>query len=428
MSLIKDSLECCKSELDLFAANPTNASILSDNYSKLSSGTLKGDETQINFSVPATEFYTDMSSIFLKLEVDLVKSDGKAIAATDKIGVINNFGHSLFDKVKVLLGPTGIQKDVEIEGNYAYKAYFLNILNHDTNAHETWLRNSLFIKDEPSSFDLIDIDKANKHNNGYLKRRQAFLDAKGTVDLKFQLHCDIFHSSKYLIGGIPLRIELIKNSNNFILMGDTGFKIIISKAVLSVRHCEISTAVKLAHISALQISNIKYPIKQNNIQVQTLLPGALSYEFIISNKVLPNKIVFGFVEDSAYNGTLTKNPFNFQNFDMTDFFLKVNSKTVHLQVDYTNDKFVEAYNELCDGLDFTTNITREDFKNGTALYMFNLNPDKGCYGQNNILKTGSIQIDIRFQKTFKEALKLIIFTENTNQIEIDKDYNIKLDY
>ena len=60
--------------------------------------------------------------------------------------------------------------------------------------------------------------------------------------------------------------------------------------------------------------------------------------------------------------------------------------------------------------------------------MFNLNPDKGCYGQNNILKTGSIQIDIRFQKTFKEALKLIIFTENTNQIEIDKDYNIKLDY
>lgn len=429
MSFIKGSMECCKNELDLFASNPTNASIISDNYAILSGGTLKGDESQINFSVPATEFYTDLTSIFLKLEIKLSKLDESIITDTDKIGVINNFGHSIFDKVKVLLGPTGIQKEVETEGNYAYKAYFLNILNHDSHAQTTWLRNCLFIKDDPFQFDNVEIDETKSDKNvGYINRRKRVLDAKSIVDLKFQLHCDIFHLHKYLISGIPIRIELIKNNNNFILMGSSGFKASIIKAVLSVRQCEISNSVKLAHIAALQIGSIKYPLKQNNIQVQTLLSGALSYEYIISSKVLPNKIVFAFVEDSAYNGSLTKNPFNFQHFNLSDFILKINSKTIHLQVDYDNDKYVEAYNELCDSLDFSTNITRHDFKGGNAFYVFNLNSDKGCFGQNNLLKTGSIQIELKFAKIFSVALKLIIFTENTNQIEIDKDYNIKFDY
>ena len=41
MQKIKDSIECCKSELDLFYTLPTNTSILSSSYITISSNPLR---------------------------------------------------------------------------------------------------------------------------------------------------------------------------------------------------------------------------------------------------------------------------------------------------------------------------------------------------------------------------------------------------
>ncbi len=66
MQKIKDSIECCKSELDLFYTLPTNRSILSSSYITISSNPLLGTEENIHVDIPGSEEYTDLSDMFFK--------------------------------------------------------------------------------------------------------------------------------------------------------------------------------------------------------------------------------------------------------------------------------------------------------------------------------------------------------------------------
>jgi hypothetical protein len=43
---------------------------------------------------------------------------------------------------------------------------------------------------------------------------------------------------------------------------------------------------------------------------------------------LPNRIVIGMVGADAFNGTYTKNPFNFKNYDITTLGLTVNGENL----------------------------------------------------------------------------------------------------
>jgi hypothetical protein len=218
MKILKNSEECTQNQLDLFSSNPTNASILSSNIVEYSLGDLKGKETNYEFNIPASESYTDLSSIFIKLKVKIQKLTGEPMTVNDSIGPINNFGHSLFDKVQLSLGPEGSVKNVEHnDSNYSYKAYFLNLFNYGIDSKETWLENCLFVKDDPGKFEIIETKTVKEEqnqstlssslipiatNSGYIKRRQLFIDSKGEIDLYSPIHCDLFHSDRYLISHI----------------------------------------------------------------------------------------------------------------------------------------------------------------------------------------------------------------------------------
>ena len=73
---------------------PTNTSIISSNYTNISLQKISGDETSFEINVPGTDEYTDLSDIYLKLEVSIEKNNVK-IEQNDKIGPINNFEHRL---------------------------------------------------------------------------------------------------------------------------------------------------------------------------------------------------------------------------------------------------------------------------------------------------------------------------------------------
>ena len=73
MNRIKNSGECCKSELDLFYTVPTNTSIQSSSYTTVSSNPLMGHEENFQININESDEYTDLSDIYLKLEVEIKK-------------------------------------------------------------------------------------------------------------------------------------------------------------------------------------------------------------------------------------------------------------------------------------------------------------------------------------------------------------------
>ena len=89
------SEECMKSELDLFAIPPTQASV--DNavwISKDATSGVPSVDGSLTFKIEKmNDQYLDLSETFIDLTVSLVKLDTKISMAGDvELGVINNFG------------------------------------------------------------------------------------------------------------------------------------------------------------------------------------------------------------------------------------------------------------------------------------------------------------------------------------------------
>ena len=148
-------------------------------------------------------------------------------------------------------------------------------------------------------------------------------------------------------------------------------------------------------------------------------------------------MVVGVVDNDAYNGVITKSPFNFKhnniNF-MTIYRDGVQIPSKPLQPDFTNDRFVRSYVRLFTQTgqyyrDTGNAISREQYKDGCALFAFDLTPqmDSSEVGF-ELIKHGNIRIEIHFATATARTLTVIVFAEHDNLLEIDQDRNVAFDY
>ena len=98
------------------------------------------------------------------------------------------------------------------------------------------------------------------------------------------------------------------------------------------------------------------------------------------------------VDADAFNGTYTKNPFNFKNYDITTMGLTVNGENLPgkpLQLKFGADSnYISAFQTLYAGThkifeNQGNGITREEYANGYTLFVFDLTPDL-CIGDSII--------------------------------------------
>ena len=105
-----------------------------------------------------------------------------------------------------------------------------------------------------------------------------------------------------------------------------------------------------------------------------------------------------------------------------------------LQPDFTKDRFIRSYLRLFTQTgqyyrDTGNTISREQYKDGCALFAFNLMPqmDSSKVGF-ELIKHGNIRIEIHFATATACTLTVIVFAENDNLLEIDQDRNVAFDY
>ena len=148
-------------------------------------------------------------------------------------------------------------------------------------------------------------------------------------------------------------------------------------------------------------------------------------------------MVVGVVDNDAYNGVITKSPFNFKhnsiNF-MTIYRDGVQIPSKPLQPDFTSDRFVRSYVRLFTQTsqyyrDTGNAISREPYKDGCALFAFDLTPqmDSSEVGF-ELIKHGNIHIEIHFATATARILTVIVFAEHDNLLGIDQDRNVAFDY
>ena len=440
MSLFhEESKECLQSELDLFSVPMTQTTVESGQWVEYTPVASIGNRTPLEFMITSsTDEYIDLNETMLRVSAKIPRDDRTPCVLADHVAPCNNFLHTLFSQLDVLLNDTLVSSST---ATYPYRAYMETLLNYGKDAKETKLTGALYYEDTAGQMDVT--DPGPPLNLG-LRKRGAFTRASKEVDMMGAIHSDLFFQNRYLLNGMTLRLRFIRSADSFCLMGETrdggaGFTVKILSASVYVRKVRLSPSIALAHERKLTTTTAKYPIDRVECKVLTIAGGQM--DFLQENLFLgqlPKRVVLAFVETTAYNGSLAKNPFNFKHFDLNNLSIHLDGQQVPwapLTPNFGSGLFVRSFFTQFTGgskvlADSGHGIDRDTFKHGYALYCFDLTPDlsSACGSHYNLVKQGNLRLRAQFANSLTEPVNVIVYAEFDNLIEIDKHRNVVHDY
>ena len=430
-----DSCECSKAELDLFTVPPTNISMEKGSVEECLPMSSLGDANSIEFHVPASEDYIDLGRTFLYVKAKIVKKDKKNLDAAAKIGPINLWLHSLFSQVDVKVNGKLVTPSVN---TYPYKAYLETLLSYGSDAKTSQLTSELWFLDEPALNQIDPYLEDEPNNEGFATRGRLTSESK-PIEMMGRLHCDIFQQDRYLMSNIEMNIKLIRSPEPFHLMADgTAYVTVIEDATLFVRKVKLNPAIPIDHNQMLsQGKHAKYPIRRGVVSTFTIPQNNMSMnkDGVILGQ-LPRRIVVGLVTNKAFNGSVDTCPYNFQHFNLNYMAIYLGGEqypSKPLMPNYSENHFLRSYMTLFEGTGMLNDnrghgIRRSDYKDGFALYAFDLTPDMTEGSHVDPIKHGSLRMDIHFKSALSETVNVIVYAEYDNVIQIDRARNVILDY
>ena len=415
------SCECAKSELDLFAVQPTQICIEEAcvvEYHPISS---VENRAPLDFDVPGTgEHYIDLANIQLYIRAKIVHVNNTDLDANDTVAPVNLMLHSMFAQVDVSLNGTLISSSTN---TYPYRAMLETLLSYGEDAKKSQLTSELFYKDDANATESTLIAPAGDvvPNQG-LQSRRAHARESREFDMIGRIHGDIFFQERYLLNEVGLKIRLVRCKDAFCLAGTpNNAKLNITHAALFVRKVKLSPTVFIAHAQALENSTAKYPIKRTVCKAFAIPQNYrdITYEKLVSGQ-LPTRLVVGIVDNAAFNGRRDRNPFNFQHYNLSEIAIYLDGHQQHtlkpIQPDFTAGQFVRAYNSLFSGTgklnsDEGIGITRNDYSRGYALYAFDLTADLGEDDHFNVVKHGNLRLALKFSEALPHTMTVVAYAE-----------------
>ena len=150
---------------------------------------------------------------------------------------------------------------------------------------------------------------------------------------------------------------------------------------------------------------------------------------------LPTRLVIGRVDNDAFNGRYTKNPYNFTNFALSEISIHhdVSQPIRPLKPNYAGRQHIQEFMRLFCGTgkenrNEGNTIAREDYPRGYALYAFDLSPDLAEEGHINLAKQGTVRVELKFWAALPNTVTVVAYAEFENVIEIDRNRNVIYDF
>ena len=424
--------ECSVHELDLHERIPLQTSIVSSEYLKLKPITSLADNATIEFHIHKSSKYTDLSETLLELEVDIVKASNHAIrvAKADACAPVNNFGASMFKDIQVYVNDRKISGN---QDNHPYRAYIENLLNRSKAEKKTWMYNEMWHPDSNEHFDARD-----ETNHGFTERQNRAI--AGSITMIIPLHIDIAHQHKLLPSSTDIHFRLMRSSTAFCLMGEENhdFTPLIKNASLRVRQVVVSAEVALVHEKAVSATPFVYSMQRTETISHVIPTGNHNETYVLSNSgQLPTQAILVFVDNDAFIGKATKNPFNFEHKTINSLQLIMNEQKFPadaLKPDFERKLYAREYDALYRNLgqfncDSNCGISYKGFAEGYALFPFDLTPDRSnnmC--RTNLLKNGQLREEITFNSGLTVATSLINYLVYDNTLYLTQDRQPVTDY
>lgn len=278
-------------------------------------------------------------------------------------------------------------------------------------------------------------------DNKGLEKRGQYTETSRIVELIGPIHADLFFQEKLLLNGLDLSLKFIRSKNEFALMrpatSNDEYRVKIMSASLFVKKVAVAPAVRLAHSRALQHTNAKYAINRVALKTFSIPAGTrvCNQENLYMGQI-PKFVIIGFVDNEAYTGSYTRNPFNFEHYDAEFLGLYTDGHPYPakpFQPYFQRGQYVREYYQLIQTTgrylkDRPLAITRRDFGEGYTLFCINLEPDEGSSGNVSLIKTGNVRLEVRFRVPLPRTVNLICYSVFDSVIEISNRRQVLMDY
>ncbi|XP_069077593.1 uncharacterized protein F54H12.2-like [Pleurodeles waltl] len=407
--------EYAKSELDLFSLKLTQTSIENSFFMEVSPLAALTPLAPIEFYVSGSrDMYLDFNNTLLHLVCKITKANGTNIEDDAKLAPIAYTIATMFNQVDINLGDRLVTQS---DNMYTYRAYIESILNYSCKALDTQLSARLFHKDTEANFE----DTALDGGNAGLKKRASFAAVSRQFALLGRIHSDLFFQDKLLINGMDLKIKLNRNKDTFCLISGNAeqYKLVILSASLFAKRVKVSPSIRLAHADALQLSNAKYVIERVALKIFSIPAGtSLTQQQNLFLGHLPKLIIRGFVDNTAFSGRYTSNPFNFKHYDMNYAALFHKGSVVPAKpftLSFGTSNFVREYLGLVSLmgkhlLDSGVIVSREGYGASYTMFAFDQTPDMEDGDHYNLIKNGNLKAEIRFTEALASNVNMVVFS------------------
>ena len=406
----KENLGFVRSETDLFTEPGYDLSILSSCVNEYHPATTLSPTAPINFYIQGNDQqYIDFSKTKLKLTCKLTEPDGTILAAetgkTLEACPVNNLIASAFDRVSVYLNETEITPKTSL---YPYQAYLETLLSYGSDYKKGQAEAGGFyrVADESSATD-----------TGFTARKTLSAGA-AEFEIMGRPHGELFNQTRYMIPGMDVRISFYRSSNPFCLeQRGTSIKtpvLHILSAVLYVQKVSLLPSLHMAHVKTLQKDPAVYPGKRVEMKSYGLPERTYQHtnEHLL-NGLVPDRLIVGMVLTEAAQGEYKENPFNFQDFDLSQIIVTCNTEAPTQHTINVDGKYLNGYMSLFDAMGLTycdsgLDIKLAEYKKGKVLFGFDLRNLSDGF---SIPRHGNVSIYLKFKKALDKPVTVIVYPE-----------------
>ena len=311
------------------------------------------------------------------------------------------------------------------------------LLSYGYDAKSTHLQSALFHRDWSDSCDQ-NKTKSGDAKSGYYKRKQV-VEKSLEVPFCTQLHIDFLTCSRWLPPGVPMKLKMIRNDDNFVIVAETGtYKIKFLSLNLEFQKIIVDPKVTQRELQKLHGGDpYRMPFLMSKQITHTIPSGRSSFQINdLYTGMLPRQLILCFVRHDSYNADITKNGYIFENLNITNLVFKVNGENIpstEYRPDFTaaNVDCVREYQHFLDSigikrLNSGVGITIQDFATHCCFWILDLTPEKCNNNHVHIGINGTIALAMTFGTQTPTNYQLMGYGVYPVQAVIDKDMNCTL--
>ena len=374
---------------------------------------------------PVSDSFLMMNGLTIYGVCKVVKADGSAIGAGEKVGLVNGFGLSLFDEISVFLNGFKISQDSDT--GMAYKNTLETLLSYENDAEKTHLKTTIYSLDDVDKLENFDPAQ----NSAFKERSDRIRESKD-FDFTVPLNTDMTRSDNHLAPGSTLLIKAKLNSDAFLIKSaeeNPAYKLVIKDLKLYYRRVRLDPTISSKIIG----KSHHYLTARTQLLHRSLPAGLSNYHTQLYTGLMPRTVICAMVSSKAYNGSYTDNPYNFKHYNLEGFNLRLSGTSVpseRFSPRWDDDLVMREFTSLFQNIgmyrtDRSCSITYERFKSGGFLLPLDLTPDQCNSSHIHISSPGILSAEFTFKKPLPEPITILFYSVFNQRITTNPDIKLQ---